>query len=157
MFSFTKNRKTVDMAAYLRRICDITTPNHLGMGDEGRSENRYNRTMPVLICPWRDEQAVVEKTLYGLTSDISDRGISLTLAHPHPADDLLLGLWASKEQSAEPWFFLGSVCSATAMGGGFWTIGVALSEYANDDYSEQLLEVRPKAEILLPPVKTDVS
>ena len=151
MFSFTKRKKTVDLNPYIRRLCDLTTPN-LATEIEGRSENRYNRCIPTLVSPWQNDRPLVDECAIGLTSDMADRGVSLVLNQPFRADTVVVGYWIACDAMCEPWFFIGDIRRNQAIGGGFWAVGIELAEFANSDHVESLAELKPLAAKLRSPV-----
>ncbi len=149
MFSFSKQKKVVDLCPYISKLCNFTTPN-LPTVDGTRSENRYNRTIPTLIGPWENGRPVMEECGIALTSDLSDRGIGIVLSQPFHGENVIVGYWACLELTPEPWYFLGRVRRHAAIGGGFWTLGVELTEFANRTHSEEVAKLKPKAQRLLP-------
>lgn len=151
MFSFTKKRKSVEINGYLRRLCDLTTPNHGPPKETERAENRYNRTIPALICPWASGQAAAEQASFAVTKDISDRGVAVVVRDRMVADHLVIGFWTSREQSLEPWFFISEVRCEVPLGAGFWNVGLSLTEFANMNYARELASLHSLASTLLPP------
>lgn len=151
MFSFANRKKTVDLCPYIRQICDLTTPNMATMF-AGRSENRCNRTIPTLLCPWEDDRPLVDECAICLTSDLADRGIRLVLSQPFRAESVAVGYWIDSDQMTNPWFFLGEVRRNQPIGGGFWAVGIELTEFANDNHGEAFVELREPAGKLLAPV-----
>lgn len=151
MFSFTKSKQSIDLSPFIRRICDLTTPNLTSSPELARAENRYNRALPSLIMPWVAGRPVLDQSLFGLTKDIADRGIGLILSAPLEADELLVGFWLNAEEMHEPWFFTGSSRRCAPIGGGFWTLGVELNEFANPMLTAKLESLMPLAAELLPP------
>jgi hypothetical protein len=123
---FFNNRKSgqIEAQAFLRRICDLTSPN-LPRLDDVRGDTRQNRTLPVLLAPWGRKGAEVRAAITALTRDISDRGMSVTLSMPLSVQDVAIGLWL-KSRDCEPWFFLGTVRHNVAIGGGFWAMGIEI-------------------------------
>ena len=95
MFSFLERKKVVDLYPYIRRLCDLTSPNLGNTFVAGRTENRYNRTIPTVLSPWEDEQAIVDESIVGLTSDVADRGVSLVFHQPFRAESVVVGYWVS--------------------------------------------------------------
>ncbi len=150
MFSFAKNKKTVDIYPYVRRICDLTTPN-LATVTAGRSEDRFNRTIPTLICPWENGYPANHESSVCLTSDLADRGVCLVLNQPFRAEHVVLGYWIAGGEIRDPWFFLGQVRRNRAIGGGFWSVGVELTEFANSNHQRALAPLHEAAASLLPP------
>ncbi len=154
MFSFAEHKKSVDLQPYIRHLCDITTPNlAIVTAFDGRSENRYNRTIPTLLSPWQDDRPLVDECIIGLTSDMADRGVRLVLNQPFPADTVIVGYWISSDTMPEPWFFLGNIRRNQAIGGEFWAVGIELTEFANTNYNETLAVLKPLAAKLLAPVE----
>ncbi len=76
MFSFRKRKKYVDASPFLRRIIDRTTATGALLND-CREQNRYSRTLPVVLAPWRDGAPDMNNVAFGITKDISDSGMSL--------------------------------------------------------------------------------
>lgn len=152
MFSFSRNKAVVDLYPYIRRICDLTTPNLITTAEE-RSEDRFNRTIPTLVCPWSGKQPLVDQCAVSLTSDLADRGIRLVHSQPITSQQVVVGYWIESDEMPEPWYFLGNVRRVQAMGGGFWAIGIELNEFANKKHRAALECLQDAAENLLPPVE----
>lgn len=144
-------RKSVtELYPFIRRICDLTTPNLTTKSMSGRSENRYNRTIPTLITPWHRDKPAIERSAICLTCDLADRGVGIVLCQPCKLKEVLLGYWLRSDLMPEPWFFLGEVKRNQEIGGGFWTLGVELYEFANAERKRQLRPLRGVAGRLLP-------
>jgi len=150
MYSFSKNRKTVELYPYVRRICDLTTPN-MATVFTGRSEDRFNRALPTLLCPWQDKAPVTDQVATCLTSDLADRGVRLLLNQPFRATSVVLGYWIESVEMEEPWYFLGEVRHTQRLGGGFWALGIRLTEFANKRHKTRLAPLNATAAKLLPP------
>ncbi len=150
MFSFTKSKKKNELAPKIRRLCDLTTNNCSAPGDTRRVDDRYYRTIPALICRWEDGCPVEDEWAIVLTRDLADHGLSLILVTPIDVDELVVGFWPSDAEMSEPWYFVGRQRNIRPIGGGYWTMGVELTEYANDDYYEELRALLPLAKKLLP-------
>lgn len=151
MYSFLKNKPTVDLRPHIRRICDLTTPN-LPTTFEGRCDRRSNRTIPTLICPWENDLPVVDELSSCLTSDLSDRGVGLVLSQPYRSTSILLGYWTSPDDMREPWYFVGKIRRNQAIGGGFWAVGVELVAFANHEHPSSLIELKKVSRKLRPPL-----
>jgi hypothetical protein len=148
MFLFKANRPRDSVAPFLRRICDLTT-DIAPLGDQSRTHNRYHRVLPALLCPWEDDAPVADSHLFALTKDISDDGLGLTLPQRLQAERVAVGLWLPAGGST-PWFFLGDVKTNFALGGGFWLLGVRLTEVAHEESAQELEPLRTLAQRLLP-------
>ena len=135
MISPSDQKPVTELYPYIRRICDLTTPNLMTQTISGRSENRYNRAIPTLLSPWKRDQPVVEGSTICLTCDLSDRGVGLVLSKPSNFEKVLIGYWIPSTNMPEPWFFIGEVKRTHAMGGGFWALGVELTELSSKQAS----------------------
>ena len=152
MFSFNDRKKLLKVKGYLARICDCTSPNLAAPGgDEERAENRHNRCIPTLICPWENDKPCVRESTMVLTKDLTEIGIGIVAHQPIRAEQVLVGLWSDERVAKQPWFFIGDVRRNTPLGGGFWVLGVALTEFANDNYRDVLHDVMPLARRLRTP------
>jgi len=151
MLSIFQQKKTSDPVPYLRRIVDTTTPN-AGPETAGRLENRYNRTFPVLCCPFEENAAGVDEAFFGINRDISETGLSIVVpARIVTPLECFVGVWASRRQSDQPWFFLAKAVRSGPVGAGFWVVGIEIKEFAGASYCDLLQPLRPMAERLLPP------
>lgn len=151
MFSFKRRAKATNLRVQLRRLCDITTTVDRTGGESPRRKTRYSRAMPTLLCPWEDGRPVVDDVVFATTQDISDEGIGLILAQRFQAERMVVGYFPNVDNSGEPLFFLGETRHHEAIGGGFWKLGIELTEFANSDYAAELEPLGQFAEQLLPP------
>ncbi len=145
------HKKTIEVCKHLARVCDLTTPNMAAPSCEDRVEDRHNRSIPTLICPWEHNNPHVDESAFVLTKDLSDIGIGIVSNQPIRATEVLVGLWPDEQVADEPWFFLGDVKRIAPLGGGFWIMGVALTEFANQDHQDALRPLRSLAERLRVP------
>ncbi len=151
MFSFTARKKAVTAERHIRRMIDLTIPNDAGVAITDRYENRFNRSIPVLLCPWERNEPVVSEAVTVVTKDIGDRGVGLILTQPYDATEVVLGFCLPEAAASEPSFFLGTKRSNVAIGGGFWLLGVQVTEFMNETWHTELAPLFPMARKLLPP------
>jgi len=156
MFSYNARKNRCDVRKYLARICDLTTPNYAAPSDDERAENRRNRSIPTLICPWEDNVPCVDEAAFVLTKDISDAGIGIVANQPICAHEVLVALWPNDEVSDAPWFFLSKVIRNAPLGGGFWILGIELTEFATAEYQDLVRPLLPLAERLRAPKPVNV-
>lgn len=149
MFVFEQRKKLIDLTPHVRRICDLTAPNSTASGALLRAENRYNRILPAVLCPWENRQPDVERCRVVLTKDLCDRGVGLVLNHPMELTEVLVGFWPNARDFAEPSYFIGRAVRNAPLGGGFWCIGVELTEYANSEHRAKLQPLQVVAKKLL--------
>ncbi len=141
MFRTKQRDEQNKAAAYLRRVCDLTSPN-LPRFDDLRGDHRQNRTIPVLLTPWEDGRAIVTDSVTALTKDVSDRGLSLTLPAPFRAEEVVAGLWLPGAPDAgEPRFLLGLTRQNVPIGGGFWALGIETRRVLSATEAEPLLQL----------------
>ena len=98
----------------------------------------------------------VDEAAFVLTKDISDAGIGIVANQPICANEVLVALWPDEGVSKSPWFFLSEVRRNAPLGGGFWILGIELTEFANDEYMDLLKPLRPLAERLRTPKPVSV-
>ena len=149
MFSFVKHKKDNEVfGRQIRRICDLTTVKFLD-DDNQRIDNRYNRLIPTLLCPWENDSPVVSDSMYVLTKDLSKHGAGLLLTQPLRMESVVLTFCLDADDPAQPLSFLGSVQYNSGIGGGFWIAGIALTQFANEKYSDELCALKPLAAKLI--------
>lgn len=150
MFDFFSKKKVVDVYPFVRRISERSNPNQ-PRAEDARSESRYLRTFPLLVCPW-EEELDPKKCKMAVSNDISDRGMSLVLNRPFEVQTAVIGVWIYGDDMPEPWFFRAEPRNCVPIGGGFWRVGFEFREFMNQNYSSQLEPLMPLAQELLPPV-----
>jgi hypothetical protein len=151
MFSFSTRKKSVDFQRYIRRLIDRTSPNRGGSASMERYENRHNRIIPALLCPWDQNTPIVSKAVVAITKDFSDRGIGLILSNTFDAEYVVVGFCHEEATAKEPLFFLGVKRTSSPIGGGFWLFGVELAEFMNETWRAELEPLFPMAKKLLQP------
>jgi len=161
MFSFSRRNHQTEVRDLLRRITNRSTPNLAPFEGDSRSDNRYNRTFPVLIVPIRDGAAAVDEATTALTKDFSDRGIALVLKRPFHVETVVLGLAVPCDQEIESapqsLFALGQVRQQAALGGGYWQVGVELTGLTDPVSMPVLEQLEPVVRYLLPSNETEAA
>lgn len=155
MYTFQERVSAQSVQSRLRRIGDLTVPNFTTAGGVARNAHRHNRTIPTLLCPWVDNRPDVSRCAMVITKDIGDEGVGLLLTHPFTGPDVVVGYNLPDDAIPEPWYFRGSIQHNTALGGGFWALGVSFAEYMPTQWHSGLAELLPFAQKLLPPEKTE--
>jgi hypothetical protein len=143
MFSFDNEKKSHVVQAKIRRILDLTVPNFADGLTDSRSDDRFNRTLPALLCAWEQDQPVPGSSMFVATRDISSEGVGVLLQQPFRAERVLLTFWLDEEVSPEPWYFLGRSQALRKIGGGFWTLGIQLTEFAGSNGRGPLAALAP--------------
>jgi len=148
MFAFDTRKRLCEVRGFVRQLVDLTSPNLPPLEGEARTENRSNRALPALLVPWENGQPVVDESTYAITKDFSDRGLSLVLQQPFKSVLVVVGLWLES-----PRFALAEVRQNVPLGGGFWQIGVELTELLDSAESPQVQGLLPLATRLVPRAK----
>ena len=150
MFSFDDRKKRLEIHSHVRRILDLTVPNYSGEAGLERAENRHNRVLPAVLCPWERGRPAIEFCTYVTTRDIASEGVGLVLPQPFRAEEVLIGFWLEPAVMEQPWFFLGRAQSLRRIGGGYWTLGVQLTEYLGAGCRGDLTPLRTWVQQLQP-------
>ena len=124
MLWFQNRDKHFAVNRVIRRLINSSTPNAIPLRGESRWELRSNRTMPVLLVPYDNDELAIGEQAYALTKNLSSQGLALVLHQPLRADKVVVGIWSGDE----PHFFAGEVRQSIPLGGGFWQIGVETTE-----------------------------
>jgi hypothetical protein len=150
VFSFQSRQKSVAVQSRIRRLLDLTIPNFSDALHSDRAEDRHNRVLPALLCAWENERPAADSFTFVVTKDIASEGVGLLLPQPFRADEVLLGFCLPDDAMEEPWFFVGRPQSLRKLGGGFWTLGVQLTEYAGSGCQGKFASLLPLINQLLP-------
>jgi hypothetical protein len=106
--------------------------------------------MPALLAPWHDGGPIADDVCFALTRNISDAGVGLILPKPFESRELCLGLMIVEDSTGEPCFFLGTGKHLAPIGGGYWSMGVNLTDCASECCPEKLGSLRALAAQLMP-------
>jgi hypothetical protein len=157
MYSFETRHKSTAVQSRIRRLLDLTIPNISHELRTERTEDRYNRLIPALLCAWERDQPVADSYAFVVTKDISSEGVGLVLSQPYRADEVLVAFCLPDGVAEEPWFFRGRAQSLRKVGAGFWTLGVQFIEYAGSGYSGKFAtlsslvdQLRPSSNLISP-------
>ncbi len=132
MFSFTARRKKQDVSLFMRRIIDLTSPNR-PRADDGRHDLRYNRSIPVVCCPWRKNRPDTSQVTVGITKDLTDVGMGVITTCDLEADKIAVMIELDNSDAPEPWMFVGEVRQKTNLPGGCSLYGIELVRLLNGD------------------------
>ena len=124
MFSFRKRKKQIEVHTLIRRAVDASSPNRPPVEGELRWENRSNRTIPVLLTPLEGGDLSFGETTIALTKNLSSQGLALVLHQPFRAERVVIGFWGEGEAE----FVLGELRQNAPLGGGYWQVGLELTE-----------------------------
>lgn len=148
MLWFQSRDKHMEVNRVIRRLINNSTPNRIPLRGESRWELRSNRTIPVLLVPYDDNEISAGEVVYALTKNLSSQGLALVLHQPLRAEQVVVGIWSH----AQAHFVSGKVRQSHALGGGFWQIGVETTELLCMGQLPELIRLLPWAARLDPSV-----
>jgi hypothetical protein len=151
MFSFSARKKSADSQRHIRRLVNLTIPNRAGPNCVDRCENRHNRSIPILLCPWEQNKPILSQAILAVSKDFGDRGVGIILRRGFDAEVAVVGFCHQEATGNEPWFFLGVRRTNVPIGGGFWLLGIELTEFLDEIWHVELEPLFPIARMLLPP------
>jgi hypothetical protein len=100
---------------------------------ESRVDDRFKRTLPVLITPLRGQETDNSDSLIGITRDMSDNGARLFFLKEPQDGDFLLSFVLKREKDVVEFFhFLAEVRNSTRFAPDIYTVGFAIKEYLED-------------------------
>lgn len=138
---FQSRDKHIEVHRIIRRLINASTPNRMPLRGESRWELRSNRTIPVLLVPYDDNELSVGELAFGLTKNLSGQGLALVLHQPLRAEKLVIGIWSAGEAH----FVSSVVRQSVTLGGGFWQIGVEAVELLSTARMPELTRLLPWA------------
>lgn len=120
--SFEERGRKQQVWRALRRIIDSNTElAHLDNSD-GRQFKRYKRHLPVAFVPCHQGEFDGDDTIYGVTRDFCDNGISLIANSNHFHEIGICGFWLD-----QPLLFSAKVAHWQPFGGNMILAGVELT------------------------------
>ena len=130
--SLFSRKKSIDAGPKLRRLMDLTMPNRPVCNDN-RGDNRYNRTIPALMCPWMDQKPVVNEASFGISQDFSDNGLRVILFHPPLCDRYLVSFLLKPDDTPEYFHFISEIRDVRTFAGEMKSVGLLVTELADDN------------------------
>ena len=127
--SIRVRKKSIEAGAKIRRLLDLSAV----IGDiakDHRADDRYKRTLPVLVTPWRGRQTSNSDSHIGITRDISDHGIRAFFFKAPTDEEFLLSLVLQREGSVlECFHFLSVVRNKFKFAPDIYTVGLNVLEH----------------------------
>lgn len=120
---FNQRTKKQEVWKCLRRILDRNAAEQLLLGKEDRKEKRIPFSLPVLLQPCLADQHTWCEPIFAVTKDLSDDGVAVIARQSLDQSTVICVIWADG-----PIFLSGEIRQCQHLGGGFWKIGMELSE-----------------------------
>jgi hypothetical protein len=137
MSLFTQNGKKRAIQGFVLKIVNNQCPELKALMEGPRADRRVNLTMVVLVIPVEQKKLRVGQAFAAVTKEFSATGLSIVLSEPKSLEEVVLVFrWES-----ESTYIKAHVKHLNPMGGGFYQLGVQMTEILdNSDYRElQLL------------------
>ena len=144
---FKLRQKKQDVWKCLRRIMDRDSADKLLVDSDVRNGNRVQLCLPVLLQPCLDEQPLPCKPIFALTRDLSDDGVAIVTSQRLDPSQIVFVIWQD-----HPIFLLGDVRQCVYLGGGYWKVGIQLTEIVSSQQHPELLLLSKR---LIPEVAWD--
>jgi len=117
-------RKDYGVQSFVLKLVNNHCSDVDALRDGPRLEGRVNLTLVVLVVPIERGKPRPEKTFTALTKEFATSGISLVLVEPKAPDEVLLGFYWEGGLK----YVRGKAKHLSPMGGGFYQLGVQLSQ-----------------------------
>ncbi|HUP81839.1 MAG TPA: PilZ domain-containing protein [Pirellula sp.] len=120
---FNQRKKKQEVWKCLRRILDRNSAEQLLLGNEDRKEKRIPFSLPVLLQSCLADPHTWSEPVFAVTKDISDDGVAVIVHRSIDPSRVICVIWEDG-----PIFLSGEIRQCQPLGGGFWKIGMELSE-----------------------------
>ncbi len=124
---FNQRKKKQEVWKCLRRILDRNSAEQLLLGKEDRKEKRIPFSLPVLLQPCMADEHPWCEPIFAVSKDLSDDGVAVIACQPLEKSQVICVIWKDG-----PVFFSGDIRQCEQLGGGFWKIGLELSEIVSN-------------------------
>ena len=103
-----------------------------------RRQCRYTRVSPVVLVPFEDGNLETDSSIFGLSRDLSDSGMSILSPTVVDHIECVIGMVNPTDDedscsSTNCLFLRGSIRGSRAIGGGYWQLGLRLDGFYDDE------------------------
>jgi hypothetical protein len=103
------------------------------VANESRVDDRFKRTLPVLITPWRGDETSNSESHIGITRDMSDNGIKIFfLKLPQESEFLLSFVLKREKDKLERFHFLADVRDSKRFAPDIYSVGLYIKEHLEE-------------------------
>lgn len=120
---FNQRKKKQEVWKRLRRILDRNSAEQLLLGKDDRREKRIPFSLPILLQTGSKDQQPWSEPIFAVTKDISEDGVAVIANQSIEQSEVTCVIW-----EGGPIFLSGEIRQCEQLGGGFWKIGMELSE-----------------------------
>lgn len=129
---FTRN-KSLEVESFLLKLVNNNCPQLRAMIEGPRLDRRVNLTVVVAVIPLEKGRPQMRSAFTAVTKEFSTRGVGVVLNEPLDLEELILGFRWHGDMS----FLRGTARHVNPFGGGFYHLGVRLTEVlARDEFPE---------------------
>ena len=146
---FNQRHKKQEVWKFLRRIIDKNSAEKLLVKEDVRSGNRIPFCLPVMLQPCLNEQPLQCEPIFALTRDLSDDGVAVVASQPLDLSQIICVI-----RQDRPIFLLGDIRQCIYLGGGFWKVGMQLTEILS---SQEYLALGSLSKQLNPEAEWDLN
>lgn len=107
----------------IRRVVDARTPNMISESVSQRSAERYNRCVPIVVFPMRENRIDADSIFFASTKDLSDYGASVVTSCQLEPMQVICGFWQDG-----PILIGGSVRRSRKFGGNLFELGIEFTD-----------------------------
>jgi hypothetical protein len=130
VFHQTRN-KLQSVQNFVLKLVNNNCPDLKALIEGDRGDKRINLTLVVIVVPLTDGKPRLDEAFYAATQDISVSGVGIVLDRQEALDDAIVGF----RNEGDITFLRTKAKHITPMGGGFYRLGLELTEVvANGDY-----------------------
>jgi hypothetical protein len=155
MFGFGSQRARkaqLEVGVLLRRLLNNSVPRVPQETEESRTASRCMRCLPVVLVPWKGGGPLTTQAAFGTTKEVSDHGLAVVLPIQPQETEVGIGLLVD----GEPRFLRGQIKHCTAIGGGYWQVGIHALELI-DPSTPEWNNLLPFARHLVPALDADIA
>ena len=130
--SILARKKRIELEAKVRRLMDLSIARESAT-TEARVHDRFKRTLPVLITPWRGDETTNLDSHIGITRDMSDSGVRVFFLREPPGVDLILSFVLKRETDVlECFHFIAEVRNTSRFAPDIYTVGLMFKEHLEE-------------------------
>lgn len=129
MSLFTRNRER-EIQGFVLKVVNNNCPELRALDVGPRLDTRANLTVVVVVIPVEGKKIAMGRLFTAVTKEFSGTGVGLVVDQPWALDEVILGFrWEGEMQ-----FVRAEATHLTPMGGGFYQLGMQMTEmvYAGD-------------------------
>jgi hypothetical protein len=130
--------KDLGVQSFMLHLLNNHCPQLRGLMEGPRLESRVNLCLVVVVIPVQKKQLLLDQQFTAVTKEFTCRGVSLVLNDCRASDELIIGFRSERTIK----FARGQARHLSSMGGGFWQLGLRLTEIVGPERYPELADIR---------------